>query len=74
MPPFQTPEMQRLPLQELCLRIKAYGYGAVEEFLLKAMDPPQKESIQMAMQQLVEVKEQTNNNIILKVIFTKLSI
>ncbi|KAI8051525.1 P-loop containing nucleoside triphosphate hydrolase protein [Syncephalis plumigaleata] len=53
--PFQTPEMQRLPLHEFCLRIKAYGYGAVEPFLLNAMDPPRQKSIQMAMEQLVEV-------------------
>ncbi|KAI9593481.1 P-loop containing nucleoside triphosphate hydrolase protein [Syncephalis fuscata] len=52
---YQTPEMLRLPLQELCLRIKAYGYGSVEPFLLNALDKPRPEAINTAMQQLVEV-------------------
>lgn len=42
MPPYQTPEILRLPLQELCLYAKhlAPGNTPIAEFLDRALEPP----------------------------------
>ena len=50
------PEMTRLSLQDLALRIKIMkiGTGAIEETLLKALDPPLVVNIQRAVSSLIE--------------------
>ncbi|GAA6061389.1 hypothetical protein JCM10212_000649 [Sporobolomyces blumeae] len=55
------PEMTRLSLQDLALRIKIMkiGTGAIEETLLKALDPPLVVNIQRAVSSLIEVKALT---------------
>jgi len=52
------PEMTRLSLQDLALRIKIMkiGTGAIEETLLKALDPPLVVNIQRAVSSLIEVR------------------
>ncbi|RKP07362.1 P-loop containing nucleoside triphosphate hydrolase protein, partial [Thamnocephalis sphaerospora] len=52
---YQLPEMLRLPLEELCLRIKVYGYGAVDRFLADALDPPKPAAVETAIRLLKEV-------------------
>ncbi|GAA5927842.1 uncharacterized protein JCM15063_006009 [Sporobolomyces koalae] len=56
------PEMTRLSLQDLALRIKIMkiGTGAIEETLLKALDPPLVVNIQRAVSSLIEVKALTS--------------
>ena len=51
------PEMLRLSLQDLALRIKIMkiGSSAVEDVLLQALDPPLQVNIQRAVASLVEV-------------------
>ncbi|CAK9781148.1 P-loop containing nucleoside triphosphate hydrolase protein [Cutaneotrichosporon oleaginosum] len=56
------PEMLRLSLQDLALRIKILKVkmgNTVEEVLLKALDPPSTANIQRAVSALVEVKALT---------------
>jgi ATP-dependent RNA helicase DHX29 len=56
------PEMLRLSLQDLALRIKILKVkmgDTVEEVLLKALDPPSATNIQRAVSALVEVKALT---------------
>lgn len=56
------PEMLRLSLQDLALRIKILKIklgNTVEEVLLRAMDPPSSANIQRAVASLVEVKALT---------------
>ncbi|KAF2436242.1 P-loop containing nucleoside triphosphate hydrolase protein [Tothia fuscella] len=51
----QTPEMLRLSLQELVMRVKICGLGAVEETLSRALDPPSSKNIRRAIDALIEV-------------------
>lgn len=51
----QVPEMRRVPLEELCLQIKAMGYIDTQAFLSKAMDPPTDRAVAAALQTLTEV-------------------
>lgn len=55
------PEMMRLSLQDLALRIKIMKIGStsIEETLLNALDPPTPQNIQRAISALVEVKALT---------------
>jgi ATP-dependent RNA helicase DHX29 len=58
------PEMLRLSLQDLALRIKILRLklgNTIEETLLKALDPPTSLNIQRAIASLVEVKALTAN-------------
>ncbi|RXK37048.1 hypothetical protein M231_05636 [Tremella mesenterica] len=58
------PEMLRLSLQDLALRIKILKVRlgpSIEEVLNKALDPPTSVNIQKAIAALVEVKALTNN-------------
>lgn len=52
---YETPEILRLPLEEICLRIKVCGLGAIEEVLGAALDAPSKKMIENAIQNLQEV-------------------
>lgn len=58
------PEMLRLSLQDLALRIKILKVklgSSVEEVLLRALDPPSSTNIQRAVAALVEVKALNTN-------------
>jgi ATP-dependent RNA helicase DHX29 len=50
------PEMLRLSLQDLALRIKIMKFsGSIEDVLLRALDAPQAVNIQRAISALIEV-------------------
>eukprot|EP01048_Picozoa_sp_COSAG05_P007660 COSAG05_NODE_546_length_8763_cov_12.991228_6_plen_539_part_00 len=53
---FQTPEMLRVPLDELCLQIKLLDLGEVKEFLGKAIEPPAEEAVEQAIKGLQELQ------------------
>lgn len=57
----QTPEMLRLSLQDLVLRVKICKLGEVEQTLLEALDPPSPKNIRRAIDSLKEVKALTSN-------------
>jgi ATP-dependent RNA helicase DHX29 len=57
----QTPEMLRLSLQDLVMRVKICGLGDVEQTLLQAMDPPSSRNIRRAIDSLIEVGAFTSN-------------
>lgn len=51
------PEMLRLSLQDLALRIKIMKIGdSIEDVLLQALDPPAVINIQRAIASLIEVR------------------
>ncbi|KAK3103438.1 hypothetical protein FSP39_019253 [Pinctada imbricata] len=52
---FTTPEIQRVPLEELCLHIMKCNLGDPEVFLSAALDPPRSQVISRAMALLYEV-------------------
>ncbi|XP_005113474.2 ATP-dependent RNA helicase dhx29 [Aplysia californica] len=52
---FTSPELLRVPLEELCLSIMKCEYGHPHEFLSLALDPPQSTAISRAMSVLREV-------------------
>lgn len=56
----QTPEMLRLSLQDLALRVKICKLGAIEQTLSEALDPPSSKNIRRAVDALVEVKALTS--------------
>ena len=51
----QTPEMLRLSLQDLILRVKMFNMGGIENTLLEALDPPTSKSIRRAIGALIDV-------------------
>ncbi|KAK3674438.1 hypothetical protein LTR78_005524 [Recurvomyces mirabilis] len=51
----QTPEMLRLSLQELVMRVKICRLGGIEDALSQALDPPSTRNIRRAIDALVEV-------------------
>ena len=51
----QTPEMLRLSLQDLVLRVKIMKLGGAEEILSEALDPPLAKNVRRAIDSLVEV-------------------
>ena len=51
----QTPEMLRLSLQDLVMRVKICKLGNIEEALSQALDPPSSKNIRRAIDALVEV-------------------
>ena len=55
----QTPEMLRLSLQDLVLRVKICQLGEIEETLSEALDPPSPKNIRRAIDSLVDVKALT---------------
>uniref|UniRef100_A0A8C9W7N7 RNA helicase n=1 Tax=Scleropages formosus TaxID=113540 RepID=A0A8C9W7N7_SCLFO len=52
---YQLPEIQRTPLEELCLQIKILKLGRIASFLQKAMDPPSEQAVQLAITHLMEL-------------------
>ncbi|KAI9704578.1 MAG: hypothetical protein M1820_005491 [Bogoriella megaspora] len=57
--PQQTPEMLRLSLQELCMRVKICKLGDIETALSEALDPPSAKNIRRAIDALVDVNALT---------------
>ncbi|KAJ2894187.1 ATP-dependent RNA helicase A [Zalerion maritima] len=57
----QTPEMLRLSLQELAIRVKTCKIGGIEETLGEALDPPSAKNIRRAVDALVEVRALTSS-------------
>ena len=51
----QTPEMLRLSLQDLVMRVKICKLGDVEHALSEALDPPSSKNIRRAIDALIEV-------------------
>lgn len=46
------PELLRTPLQELCLQIKSLGLGKIRPFLENALQPPDPQAVQNAIELL----------------------
>ncbi|KAK5684283.1 hypothetical protein LTS10_004149 [Elasticomyces elasticus] len=57
----QTPEMLRLSLQELCMRVKVCRLGDIETALSSALDAPLSRNIRRAIDALVDVEALTLN-------------
>jgi len=57
----QTPEIMRLSLQDLVLRVKICALGNVEEVLTSALDSPTPKNIKRAVDSLVDVKALTQD-------------
>jgi ATP-dependent RNA helicase DHX29 len=55
----QTPEMLRLSLQDLAIRVKICKIGGIEETLSEALDPPSAKNIHRAIDALVDVRALT---------------
>lgn len=55
----QTPEMLRLSLQDLAIRVKICKIGGIEETLGEALDPPSAKNIRRAIDALVDVRALT---------------
>ncbi|KAK2431476.1 DExH-box ATP-dependent RNA helicase DExH6 [Trifolium repens] len=50
LPDFRTPEIKRMPIEEICLQVKVLDPSCrIEEFLAKTLDPPVSESIRNAI-------------------------
>ncbi|XP_051039031.1 ATP-dependent RNA helicase DHX29 [Phodopus roborovskii] len=52
---YSVPEILRVPLEELCLHIMKCDLGSPEDFLSKALDPPQPQVISNAMNVLRKI-------------------
>ncbi|KYO29117.1 ATP-dependent RNA helicase DHX29 isoform B [Alligator mississippiensis] len=52
---YSVPEILRVPLEELCLHIMKCNLGAPEDFLSRALDPPQPQVISNAMNLLRKI-------------------
>eukprot|EP01043_Picozoa_sp_COSAG02_P020485 COSAG02_NODE_1013_length_15207_cov_4.700556_3_plen_1238_part_00 len=52
---YQTPEMLRVPLEELCLTIKALKLGKAAEVLAEALEPPAPNAVAAAIATLVTI-------------------
>ncbi|KAH7064760.1 ATP-dependent RNA helicase A [Macrophomina phaseolina] len=57
----QTPEMLRLSLQDLVMRVKICKLGDIEPTLSQALDPPSPKNIRRAIDALIEVDALTAN-------------
>lgn len=55
MPEQQTPEMLRLSLQDLVMRVKICNLGGIEDTLSQALDPPSSKNVRRAIDALIEV-------------------
>ena len=51
----------RLPLEELCLRIKVCDLGPIKEVLASALDAPHKDLVDNAIETLQEVRKSCQN-------------
>jgi len=55
----QTPEMLRLSLQDLAIRVKMCKLGGIEDTLSQALDPPLVKNIRRAIDALIDVRALT---------------
>ncbi|KAI1866741.1 uncharacterized protein JN550_007594 [Neoarthrinium moseri] len=55
----QTPEMLRLSLQDLAMRVKVCKIGGIEETLAEALDAPSAKNIRRAIDALIDVRALT---------------
>jgi ATP-dependent RNA helicase DHX29 len=55
----QTPELLRLSLQDLAIRVKICRLGGIEDTLSQALDPPSVKNIRRAIDALVDVRALT---------------
>lgn len=55
LPDFPTPELVRIPLDDICLQIKVLTSSTVHAFLQSAMDPPDTNAIDNAVQLLESI-------------------
>lgn len=55
----QTPELLRLSLQDLAIRVKICKLGGIEETLSQALDPPSSKNIRRAIDALIDVRALT---------------
>lgn len=58
---YQLPEIQRTPLEELCLQIKILKLGSIASFLHKSLDPPSDTAIGLAITHLIELNALDHN-------------
>jgi len=65
----QTPEIMRLSLQDLVLRIKICKLGQIEEVLSQALDAPLPKNIRRAIDSLIEVGHMIPGNKINLIIY-----
>ncbi|EPQ63200.1 Bgt-1374 [Blumeria graminis f. sp. tritici] len=56
----QTPELLRLSLQDLAIRVKICKLGSIEETLGQALDPPLPKNIRRAIDALIDVRALTS--------------
>jgi ATP-dependent RNA helicase DHX29 len=56
----QTPELLRLSLQDLAIRVKICKLGGIEETLAQALDPPSTKNIRRAIDALIDVRALTS--------------
>ncbi|KAK2888162.1 ATP-dependent RNA helicase DHX29 [Channa argus] len=62
---YSIPEILRVPLEELCLHIMKCQYGSPEEFLSRALDAPQPQSVSNAVNLLRKIGAcQANNHVL----------
>ncbi|KAM8744062.1 ATP-dependent RNA helicase dhx29 isoform 1-T2 [Acanthopagrus schlegelii] len=59
---YSIPEILRVPLEELCLHIMKCQYGSPEDFLSRALDPPQPQSVSNAVNLLRKIGACHPNN------------
>ncbi|XP_056622648.1 ATP-dependent DNA/RNA helicase DHX36 [Triplophysa dalaica] len=52
---YQLPEIQRTPLEELCLQIKILKLGPIAVFLQRCVDPPSERAIELAITHLIDL-------------------
>ncbi|XP_005998507.1 ATP-dependent RNA helicase DHX29 [Latimeria chalumnae] len=55
LPDYSVPEILRVPLEELCLHIMKCNHGSPEDFLSRALDPPQLQAVGNAMSLLRKI-------------------
>ena len=65
----QTPEIMRLSLQDLVLRIKICKLGQIEEVLSQALDAPLPKNIRRAIDSLIEVGPMIPGNTICLIVY-----
>jgi ATP-dependent RNA helicase DHX57 len=62
MPQQQLPEIQRVPLEQLCLRIKILGYGdSIQTVLNKLVEPPDPKAVRASIGSLIELQALTSH-------------
>ena len=71
----QAPEVQRVPLEQLVLRIKALQYpGTAAEVCARLVEPPAPEAVQRAVEELVFLEALTVNTVSNKELLTPLGV